>query len=239
LLLLLGLAVGIGSAFVILIARRARRRVVSSPMRTFRRIIHDDTPPRSYLGRPNCWVAVRSSNLKTVQNALGLHDVKPCTWAKGLLGGAKVFIAPPVKGWILIIGSGLPDPTDDPDAAFRFLLPLSRRFGQVQCFCANRVVQHHAWVRAEKGKIMRAYAWAGKTLWHQGNITPAERDLDLVCRDYDWCEETALTSNDAVTVNVEKVPALARRWSIDPGGLDDAFLEQVCGLSGEPSGRFR
>jgi len=61
---------------------------------------------------------------------------------------------------------------------------LSRKLGQVQFFSANRIFYHHAWVRTDAGRILRAYAWAGRTLWQQGAMTPAEVELDVHCFDY-------------------------------------------------------
>ena len=57
--------------------------------------------------RPACWLAVKSRNVLAVQSALGLRNVKRCSWLEGLAGEEKLFIAPPVKGWILVMGSGL------------------------------------------------------------------------------------------------------------------------------------
>ena len=96
----------------------------------------------------------------------------------------KLFISPPVDGWILVIGSALPDPAADVDACFRFVMELSRKLGHVQFFSANRVLSHHAWVQVEAGRVRRAYAWAGTTLWKQGLKTTAEADLGLKCFDY-------------------------------------------------------
>src|SRR5215469_16098931 len=115
----------------------------------------------SHVQRPTTWLAVRSRNVHAVQVALGLNNVQPCTWLEGLSGDEKLFIAPPVKGWVLIIGSGLPDPADDVDVCFRFLTHLSQKLGHVQYFKANRVLGHHAWVRVESGRVTRGYAWAG------------------------------------------------------------------------------
>ncbi|HZQ45928.1 MAG TPA: hypothetical protein VFC07_02860, partial [Verrucomicrobiae bacterium] len=66
------------------------------------------------LKRPDCWLAIKNRNLVAVQSALALHNSKPCSWAEGLLGSdQKLFVSPPVSGWILVIGSVLPDPSDD------------------------------------------------------------------------------------------------------------------------------
>jgi hypothetical protein len=134
------------------------------------------------------------------------------------------------------MGSGLPDPGEDVDACFRFVVGLSRKLGQVQFFSASRVLQHHAWVQADGGKVLRAYAWAGKTLWHQGRRTKAEKELELKCYDYgDSTERPSITPPEAVALNVDKVPLLAARWSIDPGHLDERLLEHEQGIAGEPS----
>ena len=183
--------------------------------------------------------AVKSHSLLAVQCALGLSNAKPCSWSEGFLGEEKLFIAPPVKGWILVIGSGLPDPADDVDACFRFITGLSRRLGQVQFYVASRILHHHAWVKADGGRVVRAYAWAGKTLWHQGAITAAERDLDLKTYGYtETVERVSFGQPDVPSVNAEKVPLLAARWSLDPARIDDPSLLIECGIAGEPSRRY-
>ena len=195
----------------------------------------------SFLNRPPCWLAIRSRNLLAVQSALRLNNPRPCSWAEGLAGAGekKMFISPPVDGWILVIGSALPDPADDVDACYRFVLELSRKLGHVQFFSANRVLNHHAWVQVEAGRVRRAYAWAGKTLWKQGLKTAAEVDLGLKCFDYlETAERTSFGLPEIIIANVEKVPLLAARWSIDPAGIDEGFFEHARGIAGESS-RFR
>jgi len=189
--------------------------------------------------RPGCWLAVKSRSLLAVKSALGLSNAKPCSFTDGLLGEEKLFIAPPVKGWILVTGSGLPDPSEDVDKCFRFIVHLSRRLGQVQFFSASRVVQHHAWIRADSGRIVRAYAWGGRTLWTQGTLTPAEKELNLTTFDYhETPDRPAFGQPDVLALNTEKVPLLAARWSLDPGRVDESWVHAACGVAGEPSTRF-
>src|SRR5262245_6536688 len=239
LLSLLCLAVSLGTAMVFLLIRHARRRGARMPALSgpfgpapLRR--------RHFNARPTCWLAVKSRSPRALQSALSLHHVKPCSWMEGLAGEAKLFIAPPVKGWLLVFGSGLPEPQDDVDACYRFVAELSRRVGQVQLFSASRILHHHAWVRAENGRIIRAYAWAGRVLWAQGQPTLAEKELALVCLNYtDTPEETAgFGLPDRIAANVDKVPLLAARWSLDPAAIDERFLEHECGIAGEPSQRY-
>jgi len=154
---------------------------------------------------------------------------------KGLAMEQKLFIGPPVNGWVLIVGSGLPDPGDDVDACFRFLLDLSRKLGQVQFFSANRILGHHAWARVEAGRVVRAYAWAGRTVWNQGIKTRAELELGLKCFHYFESPDRSLFGQSDVTfTNAEKVPLLAARWSFDPAAVDERVFERACGVAGEP-----
>jgi hypothetical protein len=134
------------------------------------------------------------------------------------------------------MGSKLPDPAEDVDRTFRFILSLSRKVGQVQFFSLNRVVGHHAWVQADRGAIQRAYAWAGKTLWNQGNRTRAEVDLGMKCYDYaEPAERCGFSSNDPVAANTERLPLLAARWSVDPAAIDSRMLKEAQGIAGELS----
>lgn len=192
--------------------------------------------PSGWRHRPECWLAVRSRYPHGVQAALGLCHPHPCSWTEGLAGEQRLFVAPPVKGWILITGSGLPDPGDDIDVCFRFLHNLGRKLGQVQLFHANRVVNHHAWVRLEGPRVVRAYAWAGATLWNQGIRSPAECELGLKCFPYLEAPDRPLFGQvDILAVNTEKVPLLAARWSLDPAAIDTRVFEHTRGVAGEPS----
>jgi hypothetical protein len=230
LLLLFSVALSIGMGVIVLVIRRARNKTALEP---------DQATECAFARtcvflRPSCWVAIKSRSLLAVQSALGLHNPKPCSWVDGVAGDEKLFIAPPMKGWILVMGSGLPEPGDDVDACFRFVLGLSRKLGQVQFFCASRALRHHAWVKADGGRVVRAYAWAGKTLWQQGARTAAEKELGLRCFDYFQAADPAVFGqSDALSLNTEKVPLLAARWSLDPGHIEERFLEAGCGIAGE------
>jgi hypothetical protein len=238
LLLSLSIALSIGLGFAMVLVRQARREKLA-PKRDIAPASHGSNEPPSAVRRPACWLAVKTRSIAAVQSALGLHNPKPCSWIEGLAGDEKLFVAPPVKGWVLVMGSGVPDPSEDVDACFRFVMRLSRKLGQVQLFCANRLLHHHAWVRADGGKVVRAYAWAGKTLWQQGARTSAEKELDLKCFDYtEPVERVSFGQPDAISLNVDKVPLLAARWSLDPARIDQRFLERERGVAGEPSLRF-
>jgi uncharacterized membrane protein len=109
LLLLFSFALSVGMGIIVLVIRRARHRHAASPASN-----SSETCPyeRSCVfRRPGCWLAIKSRSLLAVQSALGLSNAKACSWTDGFAGEQKLFIAPPVKGWVLVIGSGLPDPS--------------------------------------------------------------------------------------------------------------------------------
>lgn len=185
---------------------------------------------------PCRWLAIRSGNVQAVQEALHLHNATECSWQEGLAEARdrRLFISPPVGDWILVVGSGLPDPSDDVDKCFHFLRHLSREMGRVQFFSLNRVLHHHAWVRMEDGRVQRAYAWAGHTVWNQGRVSTEERALGLHCFGYaEAATRTDFTDQAPVAFNTEKVAALAARWSLDPAAIDDRRLGADPGITGE------
>jgi hypothetical protein len=172
--------------------------------------------------QPCRWLAIKSSNAGAVQQALGLHHAQPCSWEEGLVEAHddKLFVSPPILGWILVVGSGLPDPAEDVDICYHFIANLSRKLGHVQFFDANRVLNHHAWVLMDKGDVFRAYAWGGETLWNQGHLTAAEKELEMTCYEYGG-SASLFSTKDGLTLNSEKVNQLAARWSIDPNSVPD------------------
>lgn len=231
----------IGGLFLLLISRTARRMVKAYAAEPERKPA-DWRNPRGrfrplFYQYPERWVAIRSSNVEAVQEALRLQNTARCSWQEGLAraGDRAVFLTPPVMGWVLAIGPGIPDPADDIDECYHFLVQLSRRVGQVQFFSLHAAVGHHAWARLNGGEIERAYAWAGETLWNQGQPTRAELDLGLACLDYGQPMDALDGPADAVAANVEKIPALAGRWSINPAGIDERILEHGGGIAGESS----
>jgi len=237
LLVVFSFALSIGMWIIVAVCRRTARKPLLS--RRAAPILTCLPERRYFFRRPSCWLVIKNRNMLAVQSALGLHHPKPCSWSEGLMGDEKLFIAPAFKGWVLVTGSRLPEPNEDVDACFRFLQDLSRKLGQIQLFCASRVLHHHAWIRMEKGRVVRAYAWAGRTLWNQGAQTGAEKELNLKCFDYtESVQRTPFGQLDVVSINVDKVPLLAARWSLDPARIDARFLETERGIAGEPSWRY-
>jgi hypothetical protein len=246
LLILLGFVLGGGIAMVMVVRRhlRVRRRWFGSGheqeiiAQEFSRFTFAPFNPLQ-ARRPARWLAIRSRDTRAVQAALRLNDPQPCSWTEGLSSERPIFIAPPINGWTLVFGAGLPIPDDDVDVCYRFLRELSQKLGHVQFFQADQLLQHHAWAQVESGRVLRGYAWAGTTLWNQGVKTPAEISLRMNCFGYgdnpgsdDWAVA------DHIVANVEKVFLLSRRWSLDPAEIDLRYVVHQRGVAGNAPGKF-
>lgn len=198
------------------------------------------SPGLEFEPRPARWLAVRSSNPKAVQSALGLNYPAPCPWTEGLIGDHDLFIGPPVKDWIIVTGAGLPHPGHDVDRCFHFLVGLSRVLGQVQFFLADPLSKHHAWVRAENGVVKRAYVWADGTTWNQGAKSVSEIELNMKCFGYgEDAGGDAGASEASAAANIKKVPSLAARWSFDPMAIDKYLTAPASGTAGIASRFWR
>lgn len=193
------------------------------------RIGSDDGPPpitidtaqrkpagRSF-GHKSAWLAVRATGHAQVADALGLDDPTPSTWAAGLAAvddgesrPAPLFVGVAIDGWVLVpLSLPLMDAAEfDPGA-------LSRRFGEVQRFATQRVVEAHEWERWVDGQPLRRYGWlgeSGQVPFNEGEPGELEEDL-LPDSDADW---------DAwETADEERVIELAGAWSVDPTRLDE------------------
>lgn len=178
---------------------------------------------------PPRWLAIRSSNTSHLRTLLGLAEEPSTPWADAL-GHCRervLFLSPPVNGWSLVIGGGLPDPVHDIDRCHRLVTQLSSEIGDVQFYAVDRVLNHHTWARTRDGAVVRAYSWSGETQWNEGRPTLDERLLGLRCREYgEEPEPIAYGEVSPEQTNAERVLLLARRWSIDPIAASELILQQ-------------
>ena len=178
--------------------------------------------------RPNCWLAIRAVSPESVKQALGLIRTEPCPWVEGLSGSREFFISQRLSGWVIVTGMGLPHPGDDVDATFLFLTALSRKLGHVQFFYADRILQHHALARLDDGCVTRAFAWVGETVWNQGPPTVPEIETGLSLPAYgDGATDAAIRKN------IQKLPQLAARWSLDPADVKLKSARESIGIAGD------
>lgn len=222
-----GLVVVLAGTFVLLCRRH--QRLLRRRNRTIDPLTHIAFCRRRLLSHPlpSRWMLVRSSNHTLLHEALGLASEEIVSWSDALIRARehRFFVSQPVDGWMLVVGAALPDPVVDVDRCFCFLTSLSREVAEVQYFQLDRILNYHAWARVRDGRVQRAYAWAGETLWNEGRVTLEERLLGLRCRAYG--EETdppRYGERLPEQVNAERVPLLARRWGIDLASLCEILL---------------
>lgn len=220
----------------------------------------DRTPdhPVSFGFKTN-WFAVRTDDAGKVIARLGLSEPQAANWRSGLTAlnerrlkpgeNKYVFVSPPVKGWVMVVGSHLPYPEgrsgkerQEINRNFqRVFGALSEAFPEVHFFGSYRVVDFVAWARSRGGKTERVMALAeGEVLANVGKLTPEERSLSLL-------DVSGLSLEQATAAMVaayerprterkylmpdEATPLrIAEAWGgIDPDKLDKADLPKGVG----------
>ena len=186
--------------------------------------------PQSF-GYKCAWLAVRTDSPAAVAAALGLDAATPSTWAEGIAGAydGRVFVTPQLHGWILAVGTSLPDTGDahNPDRITPVLLRLGQQFPDVQYFGTHRVVDWHAWARVVAGRFVRKFAYVGDqgvVIWQYGALTPEETQLGLLF--------SAGAIENSPFPDEQNVTDLAGLWSIDPTTLEDLDLPPSVGVLG-------
>jgi hypothetical protein len=183
---------------------------------------------------PRCvWLAFRAVAPAAVVSALGLHDVAPSPWLEGVKGAyaGRVFVTPPIDGWVLAASTRFPDTGDQKhaDEATPALARWSQALGEVQYFGTDADVGWQAWARFVNGAPLRKVAYLGAhnlAMWADGEITPEERKLGLVYT-REGLKEPPFPSE-------ANVFALAGAWSVDPSTLEARHLAPSLGLLGTP-----
>ena len=99
---------------------------------------------------------------------------------------------------------------------------------------ANSGFPDFAVCRAHTGRIERAYAWCGETLWNQGKATPEESVLGMECHHYGTTvEELDSQQVNHLNRNTANISQLAARWSLNPVALKPDVFAKSAGITGE------
>ena len=157
------------------------------------------------------WLAVRCMDPQQLLLALDALDIRLAGWSGGLACAGErgqVFVSPMLDGLCLAVG--LPELGDHPELLER----LAEQFREVQYFSTHRVVEYHAWLKYEDGRLTRDYCYCGEqgaVLRDAGELTREESALgfgrfprkgrEAVCEDFP---------------DEEDVLNIAAAWGIDP-----------------------
>lgn len=170
------------------------------------------------------WAAISTKDTDGLLNYLQLQKLKKANWVEGTIqaNSSNVFILPPIEGWILISGWGLPIPDHEKgiERVKDFLNNLSQTFGEAQLFGNHQVSNSAFWVKSVNGKIGRLYFIADGNNFIEGKPTEVEKQWDLV----DSSSKAAL--NDSYWEkkdypDVKHVLEVAENWSINPMELEN------------------
>jgi len=210
-----------------------------------------------------CWFAIRTTDGAAIGRILGLRNQQPANWASGIAFAydapepkskfAKVFVSPPVDGWTLVIGFGLPYPADVSSEANlrigrdfrRHFLNLASHFDDVQFFGTYRVVGFNAWARARGGHVERVFSMSdGEVLANEGPQSSEEAHLGLLdLGNQAPVKATAflfehMSSRRSQGQERSPIPDeqdtidMAGAWSIDPTQLESMMQSKGVGLVG-------
>ncbi len=176
----------------------------------------------------NCaWFAVKSTNPTDVATALGISELQSCIWDEGVSVAykqfnARILITPPINGWILCAGIDLFSlvQVESLDLLIELITTASEKLQtDVQFFATMRIVEGHVWMRAQSGKLLRAYAYigeSGETLCNIGSPTSEEDTLGLIFDD-----ESDSSDDEFNFPREDDVLQIAGEWSINPADLTD------------------
>jgi hypothetical protein len=211
---------------------------IMGKMKTRQKMHHyPDTPPdasMTILDKPvsfgyKCmWFAIKSANHEKLIKVLNLTNILPCNWQTGIEKAYSnyVFITPPIDGWTIACGLGLPpgDTREGIDDIKEILQDLSREYGEAQFFCTHRVTEYHCWMKAIDGSIERIYSYlgeAGENIVIEGEATDFEKILNLADTfSAESKEENYFERKDITWPDEETVMKVAENWSIDPSALE-------------------
>ena len=201
-----------------------------------------DTVPDTPLafGYKCMWFAVKTEDKDRVAKVLNLKNIKPSSWKSGIeqAYNASVFVTPPIDGWVLVAGWGLPHgDTQESLAEVKTIAgTLSKEFGEAQFFCSHRVVEYHCWLQAINSNTQRLYSYMGEQLQNieiVGKPTDAEKGYNLVNTFSAEAEKDDYWDNEDLIIPDEQlVMKIAGAWSIDPTLIENNKNIKGLGLLG-------
>jgi hypothetical protein len=211
-----------------------------------KRVAFAQTPdvPRRF-GCSMAWLAIRSEDPESVIEALRL-EVSPCNWSSGIdavyddwLGVARVFISPPVDGWIFVVGLPLPHPLGKGfvDKCTPLLVDLGGHFEEVQYFFSYPPLDYYAWARVKDGRLLRAFAASDEGLiWNKGRPSQEEQALGLSFFELRGVEGRKGDAGGELIMHPteDHIMRLANRWSIDPTTLGEGHAAPALGYIALP-----
>lgn len=201
------------------------------------------TAPEPF-GYKTAWFAVRSEDTNAVAKAIELEKAEQVNWQYGVwhayeYNDYQIFVTPPVKGWVLALGTPIVWESDD--HACERLVQLSKQFNETQLFASVRTSSAYLWARAVDGKLLRLFYDGDGERRVTGENTETEKELG-----FNFFDATSPESSepgywdrkDLAFPDEDCVLKVAGKWSVDPSRLDKMGLAPSLGLLGNPSASY-
>lgn len=183
-------------------------------------------------GRSMAWLAVRCDDPQQLLEALHLEEASACNWNSGIgavyddwLGASRVFVSPPVDGWVFAVGLALPHPLGGGfvDRCTPMLVDLGGHFAEAQYFFTYPPIDYYAWARVKDGRLVRAFAVSDEgVVWNKGRPSRDERSLGLKLFELRGVRGRKGDAGGELILHPteDHVLRLASRWGVDPMTLD-------------------
>jgi hypothetical protein len=172
------------------------------------------------------WLAVKGGEPEAIAGVLELSGPVAATWTQGIHAVAgdfwdfkedldchdsRVFVAPLVDGWRLVVGGWFGGMGDkDPRAIAECCRLLSERYGAAHAFTTQGRMGLYAWTLALSGGLQRLFVFDNGPIVGEG--TPPEIELQL--------KQAELANGDGdLWPSEEAVMGIARAFSIAPADL--------------------
>ena len=216
--------------------------LVLAPRLEERRVVFNDEPdlPCAF-GSDMAWIAVKTDDPAVVLSTLGIPLATPSNWNSGIgtvydtaLGERRIFVSPPVEGWVFVVGSALPHPHGRAftDKLTPLLVELSLHLGEVQYFAAYPDLDFFAWAKLSAGRIVRAFGIGDEGIVLQrGRTTREERALGLTLFELRGVRGRRGDAGGELLMHPtsEHVIRLAGAWSLNPTLLPDTSAAPALG----------
>lgn len=198
-------------------------------------------------GREMSWIAIRDGNAPEILEVLGIAQAAPVSWECGLgliysseFADRFVFISPPVEGWTLVAGIGLPIPSSARfvDKLMPLLQRISRRFDEVQYFASHPAIDFYGWARLKAGAEPRGFA-AGEAgiVWDIGTAALEERKIGAGSMEVRGIRDRVGDIGGGLILHPteDHVFTLARLWSVNPMAQPPPTLRSTGWIAALPS----
>ena len=203
-------------------------------------VVNDTIDKPVAFGYKCIWFAVKTTDQKGVAEIIGLKNVVASNWEHGIKKAyeASVFITPPVEGWTLVVGWGLPsgDSVESLEEVKALANKLSRKYGEAQFFGTHRVVEYHCWLKSINGKTERLYSYlgeSGENIAVEGEPTAFEDQYNFInTLSAEAQNKSYFDREDLDHPNEELIMEIAGAWSINPQLIENNNTIQGLGLLG-------